>query len=74
MRIWNSMGIETIDQRGEAGANIIEYAIAASILIAVFILASNWLEQSGRDRTSHSTSAVEKTLPCGVGLSPDQCL
>lgn len=56
---------------GERGVSMVEYAIALSILVGVFILIRNFLGDRNqgvvRERADKSMSVVDKMPPCGTG-------
>ena len=58
----------------ESGAQMIEYAIAAAILIGVFIMAGVLIEDSGKDRGDASMDIHKDAVTCGTDLSGDECL
>lgn len=63
--------------KGERGAVYVEYAMAAGVLIAVFVVASKLLTTAVYDRNAKSTEAVVTSMPpCGPHshLHGDGCL
>lgn len=52
-------------QRRQAGATLVEYAIAAAVLVAIFVIAGIRLQEAGQTRSQKSRS-VEITggTPC----------
>ena len=58
----------------ETGAQLIEYAIAAVILIGVFIIAGVLIEDSGKSRGAASMEIHKDAVTCGTDLSGDECL
>ena len=58
----------------ETGAQLIEYAMGAAILLAVFIVVGFVIESSGKKRGDASMSIHEESVPCGADLSGDECL
>jgi len=63
--------------RVERGATLVEYAIAAAMLMAVFIVAGKVLLDASKSRGDASVGTVRTIVPsCGQpgGLSGDECL
>ncbi|MEZ4755144.1 MAG: hypothetical protein R3A13_12745 [Bdellovibrionota bacterium] len=58
----------------ESGAQLVEYAIAAAILIGVFVVAGILIQDSGTSRGNASMEIHQDAVPCGADLSGDECL
>lgn len=62
-----------IIQSKNRGATLVEYAIGAAILVAVFAAAAAYLMEATNERVEQSSSITSQNLPCEVGLTGDQC-
>ncbi|MCB0318068.1 MAG: hypothetical protein KDD56_04875 [Bdellovibrionales bacterium] len=58
----------------ERGAELVEYAIAAAILIAVFIVAGIIIRSSSSERGEASMGIHQDAIPCGADLNGEECL
>jgi len=58
----------------ERGASMVEYAIAAAILVIVFIIIAQGLKSSSETRFESSTRAMSNIVPCDGQLSGEDCL
>ena len=60
--------------RNSKGATLVEYALCAGILVAVFAVAAVYLTDATNFRVDQSSKITEGNLPCEVGLIGDQCM
>ena len=60
-----------LNAQGEEGAAMVEYAIAASILIAAFIIANAGLKSMGVEKGREIVITSTRTTPCNAADSLD---
>ncbi len=58
---------------GQVGATLLEYAIALSLLLIVFIAFGKMLEDRSSSSGSSIDESVGRTLPCSGPLTGDAC-
>ena len=58
----------------ETGAQLMEYAIGAVILVAVFVVAGVVIQDSGKTRGDEAMKIHQDAVPCGTDLTGDECL